>query len=174
MNRMMLCGAVAASLLLAHGARAHDLHQSTGEAEFNPATNRLEVSLTFFANDLELALIRFSERMISLRDPATSKVDPLIQAYLKQVFVIQDHDGHSASLVWVGRDFEKATSPLDDERVTLYFEIVLPSGIAGQTLTHTALCSCFADQMNLLTLKRGDGKTELSFTKADTSKALGR
>lgn len=171
MNRVRRV-AIVALLVMASAATAHDLHQSTGEAEYNPDTKRLEVSLTFFANDLELALIRFSERMISLRETATDKADAVIQAYLKQTFVLTGADGAKAALRWVGRELEQAASPLGEERVTLYFELALPSGLQGHTLTHSALHSCFEDQMNLLSLKAGLTKTELRFTKAEPSKPL--
>ena len=92
MNRVRRV-AVAALLMMVSAATAHDLHQSTGGAEYNPDTKRLEVSLTFFADDLELALIRFSERMISLREAETEKADAVIQAYLNQTFVLTEADG---------------------------------------------------------------------------------
>lgn len=171
MNRVRRV-AVAALLVMVSAATAHDLHQSTGGAEYNPDTKRLEVSLTFFADDLELALIRFSERMISLREAETEKADAVIQAYLNQTFVLTEADGAKAAFSWVGRELEKAGSPLGEERVTLYFELSLPSGLQGHTLTHSALHSCFEDQMNLLSLKVAGMKMELRFTKAQPSKAL--
>lgn len=171
MNRILRC-ALAALLWQAGAARAHDLHQSTGEAEYNPETKRLEVSLTFFASDLELALIRFSERMISLRDPIPDKADAVIQSYLKDHFVITGADGSSAAFSWVGRELEHAGSPLGDERVTLYFELALTSGLQGLELKHSALHSCFDDQMNLLSVKAGTRKMELSFTKNQATRKL--
>ena len=172
MYRLIRQALTASLLLLTAVAMAHDLHQSTGEAEYDAATKKLEVSLTFFSPDLELALIRFSERQISLHDPMPARADAVIKDYLKQAFVIKASKGTPAAMTWVGREFEPAASPLDEERVTVYFEVALPSGLEGLGLTHTALHSCFADQMNLLSLRVGGMKTELRFTKANPTKTL--
>ena len=51
--------------------QAHSLHQSTAEAEWNAETKKLEVSLTVFVNDLELALMR--QAFIAASDPGTAK-----------------------------------------------------------------------------------------------------
>ena len=172
MYRLIRQALTASLLLLTSAAMAHDLHQSTGEAEYDATTKKLEVSLTFFAPDLELALIRFSERQISLHDPMPARADSVIKDYLKQAFVIKASKGTPAVMTWVGREFEPASSPLDEERVTVYFEVALPSGLERLGLTHSALHSCFADQMNLLSLRVGKMKTELSFTNANPTKPL--
>ena len=153
-------------------AHAHALHQSTAEAEYNPTTKHLEVSLRLFVADLDLALMRHSERRVSLETTPAKDLDPLIQAYLASVFVLKSADGKSIAIDWVGRESENTTAQGEDSAVTLYFELSLPQGLGGQTLQHSALCEYFADQSNLLLLKDGKRRQELRFTKPQASKRL--
>ena len=77
---------------------AHSLHQSTAEAEYNPTTKKLEVSLTVFINDLELALVRQSEREMRIDKTPDAEFDAQIQAYLAKTFVVTDAGLSSAAL----------------------------------------------------------------------------
>ena len=148
---------------LSFQAFGHALHQSTAEAEYNPQTKKLEVSLRVFATDLELALIRHSERIVSLDKTPAEELDPVIQAYLASVFIVKTADGKPAPIEWVGKQTEPASRPGDDDAVTLFFELLLPSGLHGCELQHTLLCECYPDQINLLHLRDGEMKRELRF-----------
>lgn len=151
---------------------AHALHQSHTEAEYNPQTKKLEVSLTVFINDLEVALIRQAERELSLTKTPAEEVDVELQRFLTKHFVVTDPSKRVASIEWVGRQMEAATEASGDPEVTLFFQVPLPNGLNGATLKHTVFCDHFADQMNLLHLRSGTQSTELRFTKNDKAKAL--
>ena len=77
---------------------AHSLHQSTGEAEYNGKTKKLEVSLTVFINDLETALIRQTEREVRLDKTPVAEFDAQIQAYLTKTFVVTAASGKAAKI----------------------------------------------------------------------------
>jgi len=156
---------IAALLLLALTGflPAHSLHQSTAEAEYNAATKKLEISLTVFINDLELALIRRAEKLISLEKTPQAELDATITAYLSETFVVRDAAGKAAKIEWAGREMDDAEVKSDDPAVTLFFEIPLPQGLAGHALEHSVFCELFADQVNLLHLRAADKKTQLSF-----------
>lgn len=157
---------------IATGLRAHDLHQSTAEVEFNAATKRLEVSLNVFVDDLELALMRQAERELPVTANADALVDAEIQRFLLKHFVIKDEAGKVAGIVWTGREIDAATATGSDPEVTLYFEVPLPGGMAGATLSHTVFCDRFADQLNLVHVRHGSHSTQLSFGKSDAAKRL--
>jgi hypothetical protein len=159
-------------LLLSLQAFGHALHQSTAEAEYNPQTKKLEVSLRVFASDLELALIRHSEQMISLDKTPAKELDPVIQAYLASVFILKTADGKPTPIEWVGKQTEPASRPGDDDAVTLFFEIPLPAGLQGYELQHTVLCECYQDQVNLLRLRDGVKQRELRFTRESVVRKL--
>ena len=80
-------------LVPAFCAHAHDVHRSRAEAEYNASTQRLEVSLTVFVSDLELALTRQAERRMSLTSTPATEVDAQLQRYLKMNFIVTDGSG---------------------------------------------------------------------------------
>ena len=160
-------------LLTASGLHAHSLHQSTAEAEYNAQTKKLEVSLTVFINDLELALIRHSERLMSLDKTPAAELDAQIQSYLAQTFVVTDAAGKVAKIEWVGREMNEEAAKSTDPAVTLFFEIPLAQGISNATIRHTVLCNLFEDQSNLIFLRSGTQKVELRFKRRDEAKKSG-
>ena len=161
--------AILLTLVFSTLLHAHSLHQSTAEAEYNPTTQKLEVSLTVFINDLELALMRQSERLMSIDKTPAAEFDAQIQAYLAKTFVVTDADGKTMKLEWVGRELGSLKN--DDPAVTLFFAIPLSGGLAGSSLQHSVLCDLFQDQTNLLLL-RSKQKVEFKFVRGDPAKQL--
>ncbi|MFN0077881.1 MAG: DUF6702 family protein [Prosthecobacter sp.] len=151
---------------------AHSIHQSTAEAEYNPTTKKLEVSLTVFINDLETALIRQSEREMRLDKTPAAEFDAQILAYLVKTFVVTDAAGKAGKIEWVGRQIDEESKKSGDPAVTLFFEIALPEGLADKTLQHRFFGDLFKDQTNLLHLRSAVGTAELRFTRDDASKRL--
>ncbi len=160
------------SLCLVTCAHAHSLHQSTAEAEYNPKTKKLEVSLTVFINDLETALIRQSEREMRLDKTPAAEIDAQIQAYLAKTFVVADASGKVAKIEWVGRELDAQSAKSGDPAVTVFFEVALLGDLAGKTLQHTIFGDLFKDQINLLHLRKGSGQVELRFTKDGASQKI--
>jgi hypothetical protein len=160
-------------LLITSGSlEAHGLHQSSAEAEYNSTTRKLEISLTVFVSDLELALVRQVEREISLSKTPAAELDTQIQRYLSKTFVVSDASGKPATLQWVGREIDVSTKASGDPTVTLYFEMPLPDGLQGTTLRHGVFCDLFKDQSNLLHLRSGAQSTELRFTHDEAKRSL--
>ncbi|MGV3663059.1 MAG: DUF6702 family protein [Prosthecobacter sp.] len=162
------------ALCLVTCAHAHSLHQSTAEAEYNEKTKKLEVSLTVFINDLELALIRQSERMMSLDKTPAVEFDAEVQAYLSKTFVVADGEGRVAKIEWVGRDLDAGSAKSDEPCVTLYFQVSLPAGPGGVSLRHSVFNDLFKDQTNLLLLRQGERKDEWRFSHGEAAKKLFR
>ncbi len=171
MRNSSLVAAVTA-LLVVPCLHAHSLHQSIAEAEYNPKTQKLEVSLSIFIDDLELALIRQSERLMSIDKTPAAEFDAQIQSYLAKTFVVTDAAGQAAKIEWVGREMDSESVKSDDPAVTLFFEIKLPEGLAGMTLQHTIFHDLFKDQINLLHLRSNPHKVELRFTKGNANRKL--
>ena len=162
--------AVLTALLAVPYIHAHSLHQSTAEAEYNPKTKKLEVSLSIFIDDLELALMSHSERLMSIDKTPATEFDSQIQAYLAKTFVVSEVTGKNAKIDWVGREIESTKT--DDPTVTLYFEVPLVACPSGITIQHSVLCDLFKDQTNLLHLRRGEHNMELRFTRDDDSRKI--
>jgi|GEM_PF-738924 len=161
----------AAFVFVTTGLHAHSLHQSTGEAEYNAKTKKLEVSLTVFINDLETALIRQAERELRLDKTPAAEFDAQILAYLAKTFVVTDAADNAAKMEWVGRELDEDTQKSSEPTVTLFFEIVLPDGLVDAKLRHAVFCEMFKDQVNLLLLI-GSQRVELRFTGEQDSKRL--
>jgi len=156
--------AILAAVVLAPWLHAHSLHQSTAEAEYNAKSRRLEVSLTVFINDLELALIRQCEREIRIHKTPAAEFDTQTQAYLARTFIVRDATGKAGRIAWVGRELDAASAKSEDPAVTLFFEVALPGSPADIRLKHAIFHDFFKDQVNLLLLRDGTRRTELRFT----------
>ncbi len=152
--------------------QAHSLHQSTAEAEYNPSAQKLEVSLTVFINDLELALMRHSEKLLSFEKTPPDQFDAIILDYLTESFVLTDASGKPSGIRWVGREQDEESARTNDPAVTLYFEIPVKSGLTGCTLRHAVFGNIFKDQVNLLHLKSGAQSLQMSFKAEDAVKKL--
>jgi len=160
-------------LLVATCLRAHSIHTSTAEAEYNAKTKKLEVSLTVFVSDLELALVRQSEREMRIDKTPAAEFDAQIQVYLAKTFVVTDATGKVAKMAWVGREMDAASAKSGDPAVVLFFEVEVAEGVVGTTLRYAVFQELFKDQMNLLQLREGDRKSEVLFTREHSSKDLG-
>ena len=152
--------------------QAHSVHTSTAEAEYDVRTKKLEVSLTVFVSDLELALVRQSEREMKIEKTPAAEFDAQIQAYLAKTFVVTDAAGRLAKMEWVGREMEKASEKSGDPAVVLFFEVEAPEGVGGLTLKHAVFHELFKDQINLLNFKNGSRPVELTFTLDEASRNL--
>lgn len=147
-----------AFLLSVAPARAHPIHTSTAEADYNRATKQLEVSLRVFADDFEAALSDLAGQKISLEKTPRAELDALARAYLIEHFTVKTRDGTLAPQRLIGRELKDAANEL-----WLYFEIALPAGIDGARIDYTVLRARFADQLNSLHLRDGNRQQTLVF-----------
>ncbi len=160
-------------LLVATCVHAHSVHTSTAEVEYNAETKRLEVSLTVFVSDLEVALARQSEREMRIDRTPAAEFDAQIQAYLAKTFVVTDAAGKAAKLAWVGREMEEASAKSGDPAVVLFFEVEVPEWGKGAVVRNAVFFDLFKDQMNLMQMRKGGEKVELRFTREHHSEKVG-
>ena len=160
-------------LVVATCLHAHSIHSSTAEAEYNPQTKKLEVSLTVFVSDLEVALIRQCEREVRIDKTPAAEFDAQIQTYLAKHFVVTDAAGKVAKMEWVGREMDAVSAKSGDPAVVLFFEVVMPEGGEGAAVRNAVFFDLFKDQMNLMQMRDGDKKIEIRFTSEHSSKGLG-
>lgn len=140
--------------------------------EWNAATKKLEVSLTLFVNDLELALIRHTERELRFEKTPPELLDIEIRQHLSKTFVVSTAADQKAEITWVGRELDADTQKSDEPTVTLFFEVSLPEGLKGATLHMTLFTEMFADQLHLMTFRRGEQKASWQIKKGDEAKKL--
>lgn len=152
-----LIAVLACSLSIAT-ARAHPIHTSTAEADYNRDSKQLEVALRFFADDFEAALGDLAGKNISLEKTPRAELDALTRAYLIEHFIVKTHDGLLASQRLIGRELKDAANEL-----WFYFEIALPTGVDGTRLDYTVLRERFPDQLNSLRVRDGSRQLTLVF-----------
>ncbi|MES2694226.1 MAG: DUF6702 family protein [Verrucomicrobiota bacterium] len=147
--------------------RAHPIHTSLAEADYNAKTKTLEVALRVFADDFEEALSARAKKKITLEHTPAAEFTALAQAYLAAGFTLRRADGIVAPHTWIGREFKDATNEL-----WLFFEIALPAGLEGTRLRHALLSEQFADQLNSLLLRDGPRSLTLAFLPGQEEKTV--
>ena len=178
--------------LMAACADAHPFHITTAEMDFNPQTQRYEVSLKVLASDLEEALTRQAplkgERVGLSRN---ANLDGQIVAYVKPKFQLIAHvgsqppgqtstdNGNSRSqrlpvetgkqpeqgFHWVGKELDKSW-------VWLYFELETPRAGSRIALMNTIFLELNSGQINICTLRKGATKIALQTDAKRTFVAL--
>ncbi len=149
---VLVCGWFSAT------ARAHPIHTSTAEADYNRESKQLEVSLRVFADDFETALGDLAGKKISLEKTPRAELDALTRAYLIEHFIVLTRDGTLAAQRLIGRELKDAANEL-----WLYFELALPPGVDGARIDYTVLRERFPDQLNSLRVRDGPRQMTLVF-----------
>lgn len=146
------------SLALPALARAHPIHTSFAEADYNRTTHTLEVALRVFADDFETTLAARAKKKISLGKTPAAELNALARAYLLECFTVRLRDGKPAELQWIGREHKETTNEL-----WLFFEFALPDGVEGIRIRHAVLGEQFSDQLNSVHLRDGPRQATLLF-----------
>ena len=151
---LLLAGLAGATSAL----RAHPIHTSLAEADYNARTRKLEIALRVFADDFEQALSARAGRKISLDRTPAAELDALAFAYVQDRFTIRLPSAAPAAPAWVGRELRDATNEL-----WLYLEAPLPGGVEGVRVRHALLAEIFPDQLNSVRVRAGSRQVTLLF-----------
>ncbi|MFM9079568.1 MAG: DUF6702 family protein [Opitutaceae bacterium] len=154
-------------LLAAAPARAHPIHTSVAEADYNAATGSLEVSLRVFIDDFEAALSVHARQRLSLGRTPAAEFDAATRAYLAEKFTVLGRDGKPAALRWVGREAKPDTNEL-----WFHFELPMPGGVEGARVHHNALGEQFPNQINSVRVREAERQVTLVFLPRQTGKLV--
>ena len=143
---------------LASIAAAHPIHTSYAEADFRPATNKLEVALRVYPDDLEAALTARVGTPVSVSKTPAVEFDALLLAYLRATFLVRAADGTTLTLHLLGRALKDR-----DQHLWIYLECALPDGLTGVRLSHRVLRDTFPGQLNALRLRTTAGARTILF-----------
>lgn len=154
------------------GLQAHPVHQSRTEVEYHAARQTLEISLTVFLNDLELALSQQTGETITLEKTEAKAFDAQVQIYLARTFVVKSATGDTLKHTLLGRELTSGDGKGGDPELTLFFEVPLPDGLQGCSLRPAVLSEVFPDQTNLVRLQGGLKKTIWCYLPEEAAKKL--
>ncbi|MBM3853096.1 MAG: hypothetical protein FJ399_08055 [Verrucomicrobia bacterium] len=148
--------------------RAHPIHTSIAEADYNRTSQKLEVALRVYVDDFEAALSARAKRLVTLEQTPPPEFNSLTRAYLAETFTVRTPDGRVIAHEWVGREVKAEVNEL-----WLFFEIPLPGGPEGIRLRHGALGEVFPTQINSVRVRDADGrKTTLVFLPKQSEKTV--
>ncbi|MEY2880192.1 MAG: hypothetical protein RLZZ15_2572 [Verrucomicrobiota bacterium] len=129
-------------------ARAHPIHASYAEADYRPASGKLEIALRLFADDAETALTQRAGKKISLEKTPAGEIDALLFLLVRGAFVVKTRDGTAARLTWVGRELTDG-----GQHLWVYLSCPLPGGVGGARFASRVLRDVFADQLNSIRVR---------------------
>ena len=124
-------------------ARAHPVHSSYAEADYRPASGKLEIAWRLFTDDAEVALSRQAGRRLSATRAPATEFDSALLDYVRSTLVVKTSTGSAMTLQWVGRELADA-----GQHLWVYVECALPGGPAGARLANRGLRETFSDQIN--------------------------
>lgn len=142
---------------------AHRYHTSLARVEYNDREKLLEITIQTFSHDLEAALEKHHGKRVNL--DKTANVEQIIVKYLSETFVIKNQSGAIKQLRWIGKEQQT-------DAVWLYLETEMPEGINGATLENRFLFEVFSDQVNLVSARYDNQKTDLLFRPNDKPQSL--
>lgn len=131
------------SLFLSPPAGAHPVHTSYAEADYRPASGKLEIAWRLFTDDAEAALSRRAGRTLTVARTPAAELDALLLAYVQATFAVKTPAGVPATLTWVGREVTDA-----GQHLWIYFECALPGGPERARFSSRGLREVFSDQIN--------------------------
>jgi len=158
-----LFGLVLAATLIP-AAHAHPIRTSYAEADFRSETEKFEIALRVYPDDLEAALSAHAGHPITLARTAPPAFDLALLAYLRATFLLRAADGTTPVLYLLGRELKD-----NAQHLWIYFDCTLPGGPTGARLSHRILRDTFPEQLNALRLGQ-KGQTLLFLN--DTEKEL--
>lgn len=148
---------------------AHPVHTSLAEATYNRDSQRLEVALRVFADDLLVALGREASRPVSYEKTPASELNALTHRYVAGKFHVRTRSGELQPLHWLGREFDQDDG---EQRLWLYFEVLLPDGPEGARMQHALFHEFIRGQRNTIALRDGSRRATLVFLRDTGEKTV--
>jgi hypothetical protein len=124
-------------------AHAHPVHTSYAEADYRPASGKLEIAWRLFTDDAEAALSRRAGRPVAVARTPAAELDVLLLAYVRATFAVKTPAGVPATFTWVGRELADA-----GQHLWIYFECALSGGPERARFANRGLREVFSDQIN--------------------------
>lgn len=149
MLKKLLTKAIIISAMFIAVGWAHPFHVSIVTFKLNPKSNMIEITMKFFADDLENAIrIKNSPKIRLGAKNDSAKTDTLIVHYL-QKHIQLTMDGQKKTMQWVGKEIE-------NDIAWCYLEIKEVTGFSSAWIKNSILISEFDDQLNISHFQKGN------------------
>ncbi len=143
----------------------HAIYISVTEIDFVPETNKLNISVKIFTNDLEDGIYYLTKSSVSLRSPdQITEHSSLINQYISQRMEVR-LNGQEVILKLI-------SSANEGDATWTYFEAQSIDKISSLELRNQILTELFETQTNVVTVNINDDKRFLRFSKGSESELL--
>ncbi len=147
-RKMITIGVVVATLVLCGGWLMHEFYVSLTEIRYNTQTERFEVSMRIFPDDLDRALLERTGIHTQLATELEHEgADTLLKAYLLESFAIHA-DGEEIGFTYLGKEPES-------NAIWCYLESTRVSSPQTISVRNEILTEIFPDQVNIVQVYRG-------------------
>ena len=164
-NRKYTIALAIVTTFLCGGWLLHEFYVSLTEIRYNPGSERLEVSMRIFPDDLDRALERnfgISAHLATEKEPV--EADSLLQIYLDFHFAIEV-DGEPVTLKYLGKEPEA-------DAIWCYMESEPIIDFGSILIRSSLLTDEFEDQVNIIQVYAGKWNKGLLLTGEHTSDQL--
>ncbi|TFH27164.1 MAG: hypothetical protein E4H10_04785 [Bacteroidia bacterium] len=142
-RKVISLGVFLATLILCSGWMPHKFYVSLTEFRYNSQTERFEVSIRMFPDDLDRALLERTGIQTQLSTEFEhEKADSILKTYLLESFSLQA-DGNLIAFSYLGKESES-------DAVWCYLESTPVSGPRSLYIRHELLTEIFPDQVNIV------------------------
>ncbi len=148
-KKILSIGLVLLALLICSSTLMHKFYVSLTEIRYNDSTERFEVSMRIFPDDLDQALLQRSGINTQLATELEhEKADSLLMVYLLEDFKLQVN-GEELELNYLGKEPES-------DAVWCYLESSRVAAPETVTILNAILTEFFPDQVNIIQLYHGN------------------
>jgi len=142
-GKVISMGVLLATLILCSGWLPHKFYVSLTELRYNPQTERFEVSMRIFPDDLDRALLERSGIQTQLATELEhEKADSLLKTYLLESFSLTANE-IAITFNYLGKEPES-------DAIWCYLESTPVSAPLGLSIRHELLTETFPDQVNIV------------------------
>lgn len=160
---LIIIAVLAITLTFNNVANAHRFHSSLTTIDYDSDEKNIKISIQLIAHDVLEVFDEITRKSLELE--SSPEVDELLKKYLAEHFVMQEKNGKTLEIKWVGKEIEL-------ERVFVYLEIPSDENIEGFKLSNTIFFETYPTQTNIIIANFNGEKADLLFTKKDGFKII--
>jgi hypothetical protein len=155
------------SLELSAGISAHPIHISVVNIDYISDSNLVKYSVRLFWDDFQTIVNKKYNTMLNFgkQSRMTSKEQESVRKYINTALIIKNSDNEVINPIFLGWKVEEMS-------VWLFFRASTKSTSDNFTIENRIMLEVFADQKNLLILRKADEEKGLEFNQRVTVQCI--